>query len=225
MNNPTEQIVVFQILKTALGWLAEQTPSHAVRLLTLAGRLWARAHYRGMYAILDYDSALELLDGRGEKAIITRRQVIRFLQDNVVAIHDHAWGDGELFAEYKCQPGVPVDIYEDGSKHNVLISLRETKNRGDVIELWIERGIRGGFLDQDEWFETEIDHWVKKLKLAIIFPKARHCKRATLSRRSTGKTTLLSQDRFALLPDGRQKLTWETTRPKLHDRYTLKWTW
>ena len=206
-------------------YLAQQNPLELIKLIGILRHLWDRARYRGMYAILDHDSTLELVDREGEKAILTRRQVVRFLQDNVVAIHDHAWGDGELFAEYKCQPGVPVDIYEDGSKHNVLISLRETKNRGDVIELWIERGISRGFLAQDEWFETEIDHWMKKLKLSIIFPKARHCRRATLSRRSTGKTTLLSPDRFALLPDGRQKLTWETTRPKLHDRYTLKWRW
>ena len=129
-------------------YLAQQNPLDVIKLVGVLRQLWDRARYRGMYAILDYDSALDILDREGEKAIITRRQVIRFLQDNVVAIHDHAWGDGELFAEYKCQPGVPVDIYEDGSKHNVLISLRETKNRGDVIELWIERGIRRGFLAQ-----------------------------------------------------------------------------
>jgi len=178
-----------------------------------------------MYEILDYDATLEIADPRGEKAMFRRREVIRFLQDNVVAIHDHAWGDGELFAKYRCQPGVPVDIYEDGSKRNVLISLRETKNRGDVIELGVERVVRGGFLEQDEWLETEIDHWMKDLKLSIIFPAERPCRRATLSRRSTGKTTLLPQDHFALLPDGRQKLTWGTRHPKLHDLYTIKWTW
>ena len=162
---------------------------------------------------------------KGEKAILTRREVVRFLQDNVVAIHDHAWGDGELFAKYSCQPGVPVDFYEDGSKHNILISLRETKNRGDVVEFWIERVIKGGLLKQHEWFETEVDHWMRKLKLSIVFPEGSHCRRATLSRRSTGKTTLLRQEHFALLPDGRQRLAWETGHPNLHDRYSIKWVW
>jgi len=186
---------------------------------------WVRKTYHGMYEVLDYDAALEIADPRGEKAILIRREVIRFLQDNVVAIHDHAWGDGELFAEYNCQPGVPVDFYKDGSKYNVLISLRETKNRGDVIELWIERVIERALPKEHEWFETEIDHWMRSLKLAVIFPKERPCRRATLSRRSTGKTTLLPSKHFALLPDGRQKLTWGTSRPKLHDRYTIKWVW
>ena len=186
---------------------------------------WTESRYRGMYEILDYDATLELLDPGGQEASLTRREVIRFLQDNVVAIHDHAWGDGQLFASYRCQPGVPVDFYKDGSKHNILISLRETKNKGDVVELRIERRIRGGFTDTEEWLETEIDHLMKGLQLSIVFPKTRPCRRATLSRRSRAEIISLSQNHLALLPDGRQKLTWCTRTPKLHDRYTIKWVW
>ena len=202
-----------------------QALERILEIWNVLGQLRTRFRYHGLYEILEYDATLEILDSKGKKAILTRREVIRFLQDNVVAIHDHAWGDGRLFAEYRCQPGVPVDFYENGSKYNVLISLRETENRGDVLELWIERVIRNGLLQKQEWFETEIDHLTRSLKLAIIFPKGRPCRKATLSRRSTSKTTLLSQKHFALLPNGRQKLTWETRRPKLHDRYTIKWAW
>lgn len=191
----------------------------------IISRLWEKARFRGPYDILDYDSTLEFVDPQGQTAILTRRQVLRFLQDNVVAIHDHAWGDGELFASYKCQPGLPVDFYRDGSRHNVLISLRETKDKGDLVEFWIERIIQGGFLQEHEWFETGIDHWMHKLRVRIIFPKARPCRRATLSRRSTAKTLLLPSSQFALLPDGRQVLTWETAHPRLHDCYTIKWVW
>lgn len=196
-----------------------------MKVYDAARHLWARLSYRGMYEILDYDATLEIMDIKGEKARLTRREHIRFLQDNVVAIHDHAWGDGKFLCNYKCQSGVPVDIYEDGSKHNILISLRETKNKGDEIELWVERTIRGGFTADEEWLETEVDHLMRKLTLSIAFPKGRPCRRATLSRRSTGKVTPLPQKHFALLPDGRQKLTWETRRPRLHDRYTIKWAW
>jgi len=216
-------------LKPVLRTIALRDPIQAFQKLldawAVLNRLQDKLRYHGLYEILNYNATLEIKDSKGEEAVLIRRELIRFLQDNVVAIHDHAWGDGELFADYHCQPGVPVDIYEDGSKWNVLISLRETKNRGDVVELWIERTIKDGLLKEHEWFETEIDHWMKHLKLSIIFPKERLCRRATLSRRSTDKTTLLSQRHFALLPDGRQKLTWQTSRPKLHDRYTIKWRW
>ena len=217
------------MLRQVLQRILRQQPVVLLELLIDAWnvlcRLWDKIRYHGMYEILDYDATLEILDSKGKKASLTRREVVRFLQDNVVAIHDHAWGDGKLFAKYHCQPGVAVDFYEDGSKHNILISLRETKNRGDVLELWIERVIKDGMLQKQEWFETEIDHWMRRLRLSVIFPKSRPCRRATLSRRSTGKTTQLPQKHFALLPDGRQKLTWETSHPKLHDRYTIKWAW
>ena len=207
------QLDLIEVLKTLLdAW-------------EVLNRWRAESRYRGMYEILDYDATLELLDQTGEEATFTRREEIRFLQDNVVAIHDHAWGDGQIFAGYRCQPGVPVDFYEDGSKHNILISLRETKNSGDVIELWVERRVRGGFTDTEEWLETEVDHLMQKLRLSIIFPQTRPCRRATLSRRSRAEVISLSQNHLALLPDGRQKLTWCTRTPKLHDRYTIKWVW
>jgi hypothetical protein len=191
----------------------------------LVGQLRDKIGYHGMYEVLEYDATLEIMDAKGEAASLTRHEVIRLLQDNVVALHDHAWGDGELFEEYQCQPGVPVDFYKDGSKYNILISLRETKNRGDVIDLWIERVIKGGYLEQDEWLETEVDHWTEHLKLSVIFPQERPCQRATVTQRSTDETTTLDGRHFATLSDGRQILTWEMNRPKLHDRYTIKWRW
>ena len=202
-----------------------QIVTQLLDLWDIITRLYDKLRYRGPYEILDYDSTLDIRDPKGTRAILTRSEKIRFLQDNIVAIHDHAWGDGELFAKYQCQPGVPVDIYEDGSKYNILISLRETKNKGDTIQLWIERVIKRGFCEKEEWLETEVDHWMHKLKIAIIFPKDRPCRRATLTRRSTGYSTLITQENFALLPDGRQKLTWGTDHPKLHDCYTIKWVW
>jgi hypothetical protein len=191
----------------------------------LVGQWRDRLSYHGMYEILEYDARLEIMDTRGEEASLVRHEVIRFLQDNVVAIHDHAWGDGEPFAEYHCQPGLPVDFYQDGSKQNVLISLRETKNRGDVMDFWIERVIRGGLLEKDEWLETEIDHRMEYLKLSIIFPLERRCQRAILTQRSTNTTVTLGERHFSTLSDGRQQLTWETRHPRLHDLYTIKWRW
>ncbi len=191
----------------------------------LIEQLRTKRGYHGMYEVLEYNSTLEIMDPGGKAARLTRHEVIRFLQDNVVAIHDHAWGDGELFANYECQPGVKVDCYPDGSKRNILISLRETKNRGDTINLRIARDIMGGFLEKEEWLETEIDHWMEHLKLSIIFPQERPCRRAAVTQRSTGETTALDGQYFSRLSDGRQILIWEINRPRLHDLYTIKWRW
>ena len=100
----------------------------------------------GIYEILEYESTLELLDSKGQTAIFSKRLRVKFLQDHVIAFQDHAWGDGDNLGHYTCSPGVIVDRYRDGDRWNILISLRETKNTGDVQEFYIRRAIKRGFM-------------------------------------------------------------------------------
>ena len=180
---------------------------------------------QGIYDVLEHHTILELKDTGGEVAVVKRRQKVVFLQDHVAAITDHAWGDGEIFAEYRCSPGVPVDCYQDGSRHTVLISLREIKSRGDVLNLTIRRKIVGGFRTPDESWETAIYHRIRHLSISIVFPQGRSCQKATVTQRSTSKTIVLGRDHLRFLGDGRQALSWEIRNPRLHDRYSLKWRW
>ena len=99
----------------------------------------------GMYEVLSYEARLELLDPTGRHAVYRKRQRVRFLQDHIIAYQDQAWGDGNPFAAYRCAPGKAVDRYREGHRWRVLISLRQTKNKGDVEEFFIEREIRDGF--------------------------------------------------------------------------------
>ena len=179
----------------------------------------------GVYEVLEHDTTVELVDPSGRLATVERRQMVRFLDDNLVAFTDYAWGDGNTLVDYSCSPGVPVDVYDDGAKQTILISLRETKNRGDTLHFKIQRKILRGFMERDEWWETEIYHRTQHMKVAIIFPSGRRCQRAIVTQRSTNRTIALGPEHFRFLGDGRQELTWEMRHPKLHDRYTLKWRW
>lgn len=58
-----------------------------------------------MYEILDYEAQLELIDGQGAVAIFRKRQKVKFLQNNIIAFEDYAWGDGDVLADYRCSPG------------------------------------------------------------------------------------------------------------------------
>ena len=182
-------------------------------------------HGQGMYEILDYDSTLKLVDATGKTAIFKRQQKVRFLQDHIIGFQDHVWGDGDIFAGYRVAPGIEADRYREGDHWNVLISLRETKSKGDIEDFYIERTVRNGFAKKEEWWQVGI--WCKthKLKLTTLFPKDRHCKRAILQTRSDNKTTVLGPEHFQLLPNGRQLLRWETTNPRLSEIYTIRWTW
>jgi hypothetical protein len=184
-----------------------------------------RERGEGMCEILEYDSTLELVDAKGDTAVFKRRQRVKFLQDNVIAFQDRAWGDGELFADYKCSPGIEVDRYQEGDQWTVLISLRETKSAGDVEDFYIERTIRHGFTQDQEWRQTEIRHRTRHLRLSIIFPRERRCRRAVLIQRSRSRTRPLDHTHFTDLPDGRQVLTWQTRNPERFELYTIKWKW
>lgn len=212
-------------LRILLPLIASDWFSMALEGWKVIRRLLSRRVQEGMYEILDYDSVLELQDPRGEVAVFKRRQKVRFLQDNIIAYQDYAWGDGNILADYKCSPGVPVDQYQDGHRHNILISLRETKNKGDVVDFNIERTVTRGFTKPNEWRQVMLEHRTRRLRIAVTFPRERPCQRATLTERNINRTTVLGEDYFSLLADGRQMLSWETTKPRLFELYTIKWRW
>ncbi len=179
----------------------------------------------GQYEILDYDSVLELKNRTGTHSIFNKRQRVRFLQDNVIAFEDFAWGDGDIFASYRCAPGVVVDRYQEGDRWNVLISLRGSRQRGDIEEFNISRTVRDGFINASEWREIEVRHVTKRLRMSVIFPKSRQCRKAVLIQRSNRKRTVLNSNHFLALPDGRQEVRWQASSVPPLEVYTLKWWW
>lgn len=182
-------------------------------------------HPDGMYEILDYDSTLELKDVKGNAAIFKRHQKVRFLQDHVIAFQDHAWGSGDIFADYKTSKGLAVDRYQEGDRWNVLISLRETKSKNDIEDFYIERTVKNGFTEQEEWRQVEVWYKTHRLRLTVIFPKGRHCRRAVLHTRANNRTIVLGHEHFQLLPDRRQMLRWEAKHPRQAEVYTIRWKW
>ncbi len=179
----------------------------------------------GTYEVLDYETKLELLDPQGKVAVYIKHQKVQFLQDNVIAFQDQAWGDGEIFSDYKCSPGYPVDTYRDGNKYRVLISLRETKNRGDIEDFHIERTIKDGFVRPVEDYQVDIDHSTRRLSLTVVFPKDRTPKQVKVIEQKSQQTKEMSADSLQQLPDGRWQIAWEPERARLHEVYIVRWEW
>lgn len=194
-------------------------------LWRLGKRILTSKTHEGMYEVLDFDARLELQDTKGQRAVLFKRERVRFLQDYIIAYQDKAWGDGQIFADYKCSPGVAVDRYRDGHRFRILISLRETKHRGDIEEFNIERTIRDGFTKPVEEFQIDLDHTTRKLSLSVIFPRERFPKQVTLIEQNTTHTTPLGPEHKLTLPDGRQQVTWSTDKPRLFEAYILHWEW
>lgn len=181
--------------------------------------------HEGMYEVLEYDAVLELLDRNGKKARYKKRKKIRYLQDNIIAYQDYAWGDGEILRAYRCTPGKPVDRYRFDYKTHILISLREVKNRGDIDEFNIQWNMKNVFLKSDESWTTDVSNRTKNLRISVIFPKGRHPTRLVLVENNQRKTRNLSSEQKKRLPNGRLRVTWEVKKPRLYEHYIIKWSW
>jgi hypothetical protein len=200
--------------------------------LEIIGELWkfGRKIFRGfsnegIYEVLDYETTLELQDRKGNKARLKKREKVRYLQDHILAHQDQAWGDGKILLNYRCAPGVPVDRYRSGYKTNILISLREVKNKGDIDEFNIEWGIKNGFLSQTGFWSTEISQRTKRIIVQAIFPRSRPPSVSWMIEKNIQRTHLLDGDTKKKLSDGRWMINWEKKNPRLYEHYILKWEW
>lgn len=188
-------------------------------------KLWRGLAHEGMYEVLEHEVVLELLDGKGKRALVHKRQKVRYLQNNIIAYQDQAWGDGRILVNYQCSPGVVADRYESGHKTHLLISLREVKERDEVDEFNITWEQQNGYLRSVEEWSSAISHRTKWLKLQVIFPSSRPPQKVLIGEYLTRRTRPLPPDKLLKLADGRWAATWETSKPRLHEQYSLKWEW
>jgi len=179
----------------------------------------------GMYEVLDYESTLEIHDPEGKRATFRKHMEVRYFQDEVIAFQDYAWGDGKILLDYQTSRGQAVDQYQAGNKTHILLSLREVKNKGDSDDFNISWGIQDGFPDADSCWSTRISHRMKRVKVSVIFPKARRPERVTLEESNRRKTYPLRDEYWKRLSDGRWKITWETKKPRLYEVYKIRWLW
>lgn len=216
-NAISEQIVALLI---ALPWM--EILAEGVKLVRT---LWRGMADEGMYEVVEHESTLELLDRKGKRAHFQKRQKVRYLQNNIIAYQDQGWSDGRSLLDYQCSPGIAVDQYSPGHKTYILISLRDSKQRGDQDEFHIRWNLKDAFKRSQEQWETEISHRTRRLLVRLIFPKSRPPVRVWLEEYLRRHTRLLSDSIIQCLPDGRWQVEWSIERPRLHEHYVLKWEW
>lgn len=186
---------------------------------SLGRRLLPEGIVRSPYEVLDYRATLRLLDARGLHASFTRRQRIRFIQNGVSAILDHAWGNGVLSAHYHNTAGLLEDSLRDGDLRHLVVGLRRRMARGDRLTFSVSRLAIAAFTQSDEWLQTTVDHPVQRIGCRVIFPKERRCLRATLS------VGPLRVPLPVIEQGGHSVIAFETFAGQAHTPYTIHWSW
>ena len=201
----------------------------SLRMITGLISLWQKLARRffnsGIFEVLDYESTITLEDKHGEHATFKKHEKVCYLQDNVIAYQDQAWGDGSILKDYRCKPGFPVDRYRCGYKTHILISLREVKSRGDIDDFNIEWRMDKGFTSKTGFWATEISHSTQQMSVTLVFPKDRPPITLLSKERNSQKSILIDANLKMQLPDGRWSITWKKERPRQYEQYILQWEW
>ncbi|MEM9681206.1 MAG: hypothetical protein AAF901_12860 [Bacteroidota bacterium] len=178
-----------------------------------------------MFETLDYEVSVELLDTKGHKAIHSKREQVRYIQNNIIAYQDQAWGEGDFLKGYHCSPGKLADSYREGDKTILLISLQGRRQKGDIDTFHIERKPTDTFTQNKEYTGVEISHKTKQLTINIFFPKKRPPTSYVLVEKQLKRHTPLSSKHLRQLKDGRWLLSWSTSKPRLFENYFIQWEW
>ncbi len=185
-----------------------------------------RDKFGGLYDVLRDESVWDIKEPAGE-TVLTRTRELRFLQDGVFAVRDYAWGTGDVGNSrdtYECDPGYPADFFDARGRQNVIISLRDSRQRGETETLVVTRRMRGMFPKDSEWITMEPLAPTDYLAFSILFPADRLPQAAWWNENSRPE-----HNRKRLTPegtgDGRQKVSVEIPKPALREAYTVWWDW
>lgn len=175
---------------------------------------------RTPYEILEYDATLHLREASGFFVRMMRRQKVRFLQEGVAGLLDHAWGDGFVLSIYDNDAGPLAGAIWDEGRWHLAHRLPRPMHAGETFEFNVERSVLAGFMGRSEWLETILDHPSRSYRQRILFPAERPCRGAQLV--YGDKTEPLS---IRPLASGQTELRFRVTRPKVNRSVTVHWTW
>ena len=92
-TNNNSELKLSQIFPLIIGtpWL-----EFLITAMRLGSKLIRGYDSEGMYEVQEYESTFELHDVKGKSATFKKKK-IRYLQNNIIAYPDYAWGDGKLW--------------------------------------------------------------------------------------------------------------------------------
>ena len=225
-------LAVLSLLLAVLAAFASETAAAvasgfvllALVLLVVYG-LYMRDHYGGIYEILECTNTWDLSDPNGAVATFTKRNRVRFIQNNVLAIPDYVWGDGSSH-EYRCSPGRQVDEFKEGHRVCKVISLGKAYKRDEELVLEISRTVKDAFTSSAEWLEVRPVVGTPHLELNVIFPEGvkAHDVVMTTTKDATGETREKRLEKFDF-DNGRQRLTVNFRRPPPDELIRIDWRW
>ena len=166
---------------------------------------------------------LELQDARGERAVLRRRQRVRFLGDGGAVVRELLWGEGDQLVRYQARGARRIGVRSEGSKRAVLLDPDARPSPGDRLTIESRRTIRSGFRARQEYCEAFLERPTGSLELTVVFPPKRPPTTAQLVQAPSERVLRRLPVRFRA--DGRAVLRCRLRRPEPGTTYSLRWAW
>jgi hypothetical protein len=195
---------------------------HARRLLRTAAKLRSGQTPPTSYENVSLDIVLDIRDPKGQRAVLERRQRVRFLTSDSGAVRDLVWGEGNTLVHYTAVGARRLGVRPEGSKRAVLLALGRRPQRGEQASVRSRRVIAGGLTQPAEYWEAMVERPTQRLSLQVLFPPERPPREAHLVA-SAGQPTHRIRVRYR--SDGRPCLSWRLRQPVPDCTYSLCWTW
>jgi hypothetical protein len=178
----------------------------------------------------EFEWEIETTDGKAATAT-TRRQ-LRFLQDEVLAIHEFFTPDGRV-AAHSCKGGPPKGYQKDlpiiddrfpGPRGRTfqLISLEGVYRRGQKFNVESVRQLADCFIEDHESVMIEITVATGECSMSVIWPDGGKPRAVQLQRNDDGPSTVDLGD-IKTLPDGRTQWTRWIEAPRVGDSFAVSW--
>jgi hypothetical protein len=177
----------------------------------------------GPYETLWLELTLDLTDAHGERAILTRRQTVRFHGLNSALVRELVWGEGDQLVRYTAVGARRLAVRAEGSKRAVLLSPDGRPRPGDRLTITSRRTIRGGFRGAEEYCEAMLERPTKRLRFTVVFPLGRPPKTSRLVLATT--ETMVRQFRPRYRADGRAVVHCQVQDPMPATVYSVRWSW
>jgi hypothetical protein len=174
------------------------------------------------YTNLLLDFSLDLKDQQGRRAVITRKQRVRFFTTEAGVLSSPIWGEGSQLKRYWLSGARRLGIRLEGSRRVLLLGLTQPAQPDTVAQVVSEQMAANAFLKKREYFEAIVERPTKRLSLRALFPKGRPPTEASVTVSSTRKTERLP---VRMGKDGRARLHYTTRQPSLDTVYSMRWTW
>ena len=192
------------------------------------GLLGALANFReASCPTLEYENLrLELAwehDTEGRRAVLERRQRVRFIAPDVGAVRDLVWGDGDQLSRYATHGAKRAFARPEGSRLALLLGIDHRPVKGERATITSRRIIEGGFLASSEYCEAVVERPTQYLGLTVHFPVSRPPRGARLVTSAPAEPTRKHLVRYDNL--GRPFLRGSCRGPVQERLYSLRWSW